>query len=262
MLQKLIKVILACALLVLGSSVAAADKPTVRVAVPDDFYPFYGTGEDGKITGISIEVARAVLANLGYSMKIAQYSDMRSCLDAMAAGRQDLMINLTETAERRKLALFTQTPHVFETQDLIVRADSTLGYDGELPGISESKIGINYGWTYGPAFDGADYLDKEVVLDSNAQLKGLLSGQFDVVLNNQQYFLNRAEKLNILGAFKVLSPSVYVLPVNIAVSKKYSNAAEFRDKLEREVSRFVKTEEYRQIELKYGFDSSLAEMAQ
>ncbi len=233
--------------------VMADEKQVIRIAMPEDFYPFYAVDRQGTPSGASFEIAEAVLEKLGYATKVTQYSDMRGALQSMKAGSQDLMVNLTPTPERNKIALFTKTPHIYETQDLIARADSPIDYSGRLLSVAQFKIGVNYGWTYGPEFDNTHYLTKAPVLDSIAQLKGLLSGTFDLAINNQQYFLSSAEALGVKNAFKVLTPSVYVLPVNLAVSQRMPGAAAFRDQLEQEVSRFITTPEYGLILSKYGF---------
>ncbi|TCK09111.1 substrate-binding periplasmic protein [Marinobacterium mangrovicola] len=247
--QFVLPVVLSC-----WSFLAAAETaPIIKIAMPEDFYPFYAVERDGTPTGASYEIAAAVLEKLGYAPQVTQYSDMRGALQSMASGSQDLMVNLTPTPDRDKLALFTSTPHIYETQDFIARADSPIEYNGRLLSVAQFKIGVNYGWTYGPEFDATHYLTKAPVLDSMAQLKGLLSGTFDLAINNQQYFLSSAEKLGVSNAFKVLTPSVYVLPVNLAVSRRMQGAEAFRDQLEREVAEFISTPEYLLILSKYGF---------
>lgn len=241
------------ALAVFSVQISAQQRPVIKVAMPEDFFPFYALDREGTPSGASFEIAQAVLEKLGYETRVTQYSDMRGALQSIAAGQQDLMVNLTPTPEREKLALFTTTPHIYETQDLIARADSPIEYNGRLISVAQFKIGVNYGWTYGPEFDSTHYLTKSPVLDSLAQLKGLLSGTFDLAINNQQYFLSSAETLGVRNAFKVLTPSVYVLPVNLAVSRRTANASELRDLLEHEVAQFVRTPEYQKILAKYGF---------
>lgn len=234
----------------------AEEKPTIRVAMAEDFYPFYGMDAEGVATGASIEIAEAVLARLGYDVRVTQYSDMRSVLEALASGRQDLVVNLTKTPERSKIALFTSTPHLHETQDMIVRADSRITLSHRLLDLARYRIGVVFGWTYGPEFDAAHFLHKEPVLDSTAQLKGLLAGRFDLAVNNRQFFMSRAESLGIDNAFKVLEPAVYSLPVNIAVSRKFERSSELRDRLEQAVSDFIQTEDYTRIQKQYGFKVS------
>ncbi|MFW1676205.1 substrate-binding periplasmic protein [Pontibacter sp. JAM-7] len=255
-----VKVLLPFAFILCSFQLAAQPKPVIRIALAEDFYPFYGTNADGAPVGASFEIAQSVLARLGYDVRVTKYTDMKASLNALDSGSQDLMVNLSETPERAKFALFTSTPHIYETQDLIARADSPIGFDGLLINIAQFNIGIVYGWTYGPDFDSSNFLTKTPVLDSVTQLKGLLSGRFDLAINNRQYFMSRAETLGVDTAFMVLQPSVYELPVTLAVSRKYPDATGFRDSLENEVSRFIHTEEYRSILAKYGFDTIAPEV--
>lgn len=250
------KLILPIVLGVWSFQLIAEEKPTIRVAMAENFYPFYGMDAEGVPVGASMEIAETVLGRLGYDVRVTQYSDMRSVLEALASGRQDLMVNLTKTPERSKIALFTSTPHLHETQDMIVRADSRITLSDRLLDLTRFRIGVVFGWTYGPEFDAAHFLHKEPVLDSTAQIKGLLAGRFDLAVNNRQFFMNRAESLGIINAFKVLEPAVYTLPVNIAVSRKFESATALRDRLEQAVSDFIQTEEYTLIQQKYGFVAS------
>ncbi|TXS96482.1 amino acid ABC transporter substrate-binding protein [Parahaliea maris] len=232
---------------------AAGEAPLLRIAVPDDFPPFYYTDADGEFRGVSYDVVLALCERLGYRVESSQFPTMQVMLDELGAGRQDLTVNLTETPERAKLALFTATPHVHETQDLIVRADSDMQFDGNLDSLRNYRIGQIYGWTYGAEFDGAGYLDREFANSSEEQLRGLLGGRFDAAINNGAFFLHLAAELGIDKALRVLSPPVFSLPVTIAVSRKYPRASALRAELEEAVEDFLLSPEYQEILRRYGF---------
>lgn len=230
-------------------------KPIIKIAVPEDFPPFYFKDNNGTFKGVSYEVATHVLDKLGYEIEITQMPSMRLMLAALKDGYQDLSINLTETEARSELAYFTQTPHVFESQHLIVRADSNIQFDGNFQAIADYRFGPIFGWTYGPQFDRATYLEKEFVNHSVQQLKGLLSGRYDIAVNNPQYFAVTASSLGVANAFHLLDPPVFTLPVTMAVSKQYPSAEALVTALEREVALFVKEDAYRDILERYGFSA-------
>jgi len=237
----------------ISSPVAQAD-PILRLAVPDDYPPYYYQDERGQFKGASYEIATHILTKLGYSFEITQFPAMRLMLAALDNGQQDLAFNLTATEARLEVAFFTNVPHIYESQNLIVRADSAVGFSGDLEALSDYKFGPIFGWTYGPVFDNAGFLQKEYVNNSRQQLKGLLSGNYEIALNNPQYVHSLATKLGIPQAFKVLEPPVFNLPVTMAVSRQYPGAKNVIDTLNRELTLFKQQPEYREILSRNGFD--------
>lgn len=238
-------------LLVLSSPTLAV--PVLNVVIADDYPPFYYRDETGAFKGASYEIVVHLAQTLGYEVTSTQVPSMRIMLAELGAGQQHVSVNLTATEERKKVALFTSTPHIFETQNLITRADSELSYSGNLERLKSYRYGPIFGWTYGPAFDAAQYLDKVYVNDSDDQLRWLLSGQFDVAVNNRQFFQYMAQEMGVSGAFRILDPPVHVLPVTIAISRQYPGAEALRDALDEAVANFIQTEEYMNILLRYGF---------
>lgn len=249
-------------MLSLSSAVVAA-RPVIKVAVPEDFPPFYYKDSDGRFKGVSYEVAAHICDQLGYDIEVTQMPSMRLMLAALKEGYQDLSINLTATEARSELAYFTQTPHVFESQHLIVRADSRIDFDGDVEKLAEYRFGPIFGWTYGPKFDRASHLNKEFVNDSMQQLKGLLSGRYDIAMNNPQYFLETASSMGVASAFRLLEPAVFTLPVTMAVSRQHPDAQNLVQALERELALFVQQDAYQDILERYGFtlQQDLAEEA-
>jgi len=233
--------------------VVAAANPVLKIAVPEDFPPFYYRDNDGNFKGVSYEVAAHVCEKLGYDIEITQMPSMRLVLTALKEGYQDMSINLTATESRAEIAYFTKTPHVYESQHFIVRSDSQIDFDGELHDLADYRFGPIFGWTYGPKFDRATYLNKEFVNDSVQQLKGLLSGRYDIAVNNPQYFSATASSLGVAEAFHLLDPAVITLPVTMAVSRQYPDAKELAAALEKEIAQFVKEDAYRDILERHGF---------
>ncbi len=241
-------------------SVDSDSKNVIKIGFPGEFPPFYFIDENNVIRGASYEIAQHLAKTLNYDIEVHHYPNMQKLLEEVKHGRVDMVINLTGTPQRRKLAFFTRTAHVYETQDLIVRADSNITYNGELSSLSDYYIGTISGWTYGNDFDSSPYLQKVLVNDPDEQLRGLLSGKYDIAINNQQFFLYYAQKLGVANAFKVISPVVYKLPVNIAISHKYPEAKALVNVFEQALQEFIQTEKYQEILNSYGFISKVAEV--
>ncbi len=261
MTSQVLKSLAAVVMLALSFSVAAESRPVIRIAMPENFYPFYAINADKEPVGASYEIVAALLNKLEYQIEVTQLSDMKSTLQALETGHQDLMVNLTETPSRAEIALFTSTPHLFESQDLIVRADSPLAFKGRLLDLAPYRVGVIAGWTYGANFDNAGFIQKQPVTDSIAQLKGLFAGRYDIAINNQQFFLSTARQLGVEQALKVIKPSVFELPVTIAISRQHIDAEALRDRLENALRQFVFTPQYREILTRYGFENRYAEGA-
>ncbi len=241
-----------------SSLLKAEDKqPLLRIGVPENFPPFYFQDQNGQFHGASYEVVVTILTSLGYRVETTQYPNMRQALAQIGSGEEDIIVNLTGTESRRKVAYFTNTPHIYESQDIIVRADSNIRYDGKLLQLSPYKIGVIFGWTYGPDFDSADYLSKEYVNNSEDQIKGLLSGNFDIMVNNKNFVESLSREIGVSNAFKAIDNPIFILPVTIAVSKVYPGALDLVDQLEQEVMSFRHTPEYKTILERYGFDPEM-----
>ncbi|WP_195891464.1 substrate-binding periplasmic protein [Luminiphilus syltensis] len=254
MLRALLYLAAATGVLWIFPALAQSEKSdeVLRLIVAEDFPPFYyRDGDDFR--GISIDVARAVLNRLGYSIHVTQAPSIPVAIADLETGRADLEPNLSATRERMRSAYFTKTPHIHESQDLIIRADTTLNFNGDLKILDDLLVGVISGWTYGPEFDGTEIIQRVFVRDSYQQLRGLLAGNYDVAIHNRESFLFQARELGVGQAFKVVSPSVYHLPVTMAVSKRYSNARELVERLDAEIKRFIDTAEYDQILLDNGF---------
>lgn len=227
----------------------------IRIAIPENFQPYYFKDSNGDFKGASIEISRIILKKLGYKIKITQFPNMKTALKEIELGKQDLNINLTATPEREMIAKFTHTPHLHETQNIIVRSDSEISFNGSLDELISYRIGVIFGWTYGPDFDNKENLDRVYVNSSPEQLRSLLSGRFDLAINNPQFFENLAENSRTKEGFKILTPAIYSLPVKMAVSNKYSDTEGLISKLNNEILLFKRSEKYRLILNKYGFNN-------
>ncbi|QYJ80149.1 substrate-binding periplasmic protein [Shewanella acanthi] len=250
-------------ILTLSQPLCALDQaavPVIRMGIADDFPPFYFSNEDGDYAGASYEIVVKLCESLGYKVQTTQFSSMKELMLQVGQGTVDVVPNLSATESRRKVAQFTTVPHIYETQDLIIRRDSHIDYSGRLFQLSQYRVGTIWGWTYGDYFDSADYIRRQNVNSSEEQLIGLLAGDFDVAINNREFILSLSKTLGFSKAFKVLNPSVVHLPVTIAVSKMFASADSLTQQLDREVKQFRQTEAYRDILVRYGFDPKTAEL--
>ena len=223
----------------------ARDKKIIRIGFPEDFPPFYSLNAENEYEGISFEVVSRALRNLDYKIEVKQFDNMSTLFSEVKKGSVDAIVNLTATKDRKQFLDFTTNPHVYESQDLISLKTSPFTYTGSLLSLSRYKVGVIHGWTHGKDFDSADFLQKVYVLDSKKQLQGLLSGRFDLIVNNRHYFNELAQKSGVALIFSHHAPSLEDLPVTVGISKLYPESEKLVEKLNVEISEFKLTEEYR-----------------
>ncbi len=236
-----------------GHKISLSPGDEVVTAVTKDFYPFYYKTADG-YKGASVEVVEELFHRLGYTLTFVE-APMKRLLKGLGSGEFHIAPNLTGTPSRRLVANFTSIPHVYESHDLIVLKESKIEFDGNLEALKDYSICAISGWTHGPGFDDADYLNKKYRLTVIQQLQSLVAGRFDMAVNNREHILFLAKNHKIENKIKVLSPSIFELPVTMAISKRLKNSSELVEQLDRELIQFKKEQKYKDIMQFYGFRS-------
>jgi len=124
---------------------------TVRVT-EKSYPPFFVDEENGKWSGLSIELVEALLQEAGCK---ATYKPLpfKRALMYLKQGKTDMMLNLTITAERKAFIHFIG-PQLDETVILVIRKDS----DFSLTSLDDIKklskpVGVERGKVYGTAFE-------------------------------------------------------------------------------------------------------------
>lgn len=238
------KVLLHFLLLIFCLVAPVEAQKVIRIGFAENYPPFYFLNSENRYEGVSFEVVSSVLTDLGYTIRVSQHENMSALIAEVKKGNVDLNVNLSATEERKQYFLFTAIPHVYESQDLISLKNTPFNYTGSLLSLSRYRVGVIYGWTHGAEFDNADFIRKVYVLDSQTQLQGLISGRFDMVVNNRFFFSEMGKKLGIASVFKSFEPSLGHLPVTVGVSRQYPDAPKLVEQLNLEISKFIKTREY------------------
>jgi ABC-type amino acid transport substrate-binding protein len=103
----------------------------LRVGMDATYRPFEFVGEDGQITGVSVEIGRRIAAELGREV-VFENIQFDGLVTALKTGAIDLIISsMTATPERRKSLLFSE-PYVRTGLSVLVAADSPLQAAGDL----------------------------------------------------------------------------------------------------------------------------------
>lgn len=136
-------------LLVVGGFAYYFTKPSLvskgtLVVGTDATYPPLESVVDGKLTGFDIELAGALVGEMGYKidLKNVPFDDIFKEMDG---GKIDLVVSsVTITAERRKTMLFS-SPYLNAGQVVVVKSDNqTITGVNDLKGI---RVGVQKGTT-------------------------------------------------------------------------------------------------------------------
>jgi len=145
----LITVISMLLLTVAGCSNAATGKLNkikeagkIVVYTDPNFPPFEFHGADG-ITGVDIEIGKAIAAELGVEMEI-QESEFDAILMAVKGGKGDIAITGMTIREDRKESVDFSIPYINSVQYLILPADSQITVMEDLAG---KIVGVALGYT-------------------------------------------------------------------------------------------------------------------
>ncbi|MCL2433562.1 MAG: transporter substrate-binding domain-containing protein [Clostridia bacterium] len=129
-----------------------------------NFAPFEFHGEDGKVAGVDIEIAKAIAAELGVEAEFVE-GEFLSLISAVKGGKGDISISgFTITEERRESVDFSD-PYIDSVQYLILREDSEIGKMEDLAGL---KVGVAAGYTGKILME--EEIDDGVLVDSNTTI--------------------------------------------------------------------------------------------
>ncbi len=141
------------AILFVSWAVNAASACELTVRVNETPYPpFFMEGENGKQTGLSIELAEALLQEAGCK-PLYKPLPWKRALTYLQTGDVQVMLNMTPTEERKTFTNFIG-PQLDESVVLVIRKDSNFNITSlddfkKLP----KTVGIELGRVYGDEFE-------------------------------------------------------------------------------------------------------------
>ncbi len=96
------------------------DAPTLTVAVREDFPPYCFTGEDGELTGIDVDIARAICDRLGMNMELIT-TDGYKIVTAAQYGLAHFAIGGIAASDENREKVDLSEPYAKMTQVVVVR---------------------------------------------------------------------------------------------------------------------------------------------
>ncbi len=236
-------------LLALQPGNAAAGQARTLEVVYTAWFPYTGT-VNGTAAGLEVEILRGTLQDMGIA---ASFSELpwKRCLAKLAAGEADLLVSLLRTPEREEFAAFPQEHISLSRTVLFTAADSPFRYAGDLKSLAGRKIGVIMGFSYGGAFDSADFLDKDPAVDVDTLIRRVVSGHDDLAAENEYVTRAAAKRLGVSDRLRFLEPPIHEQKLYVGFSRAAGRAglaAEFSAAL----ARFKGGPRYRDILRKYG----------
>ncbi len=149
----------ACFIFSAFGSIVFSQQITVRVPVGNIYAPFFVQDETGNWSGLSIELAEALLAEAELTPVYVPLPFPRA-LAYIREGQLDMMLNLTITEDRKEFTSFIG-PQLDEIVVIVVKKDSDFHINSldDLKALSKN-IGIERGKIYGTNFEEKRKLDK------------------------------------------------------------------------------------------------------
>lgn len=249
-----------CCLLIIpltgfAESAPAPARDTLVAALAEvDYPPFYFVS-DGKLTGISIDVLEHVATELGLHVRYRRLSWPR-VQQALKQGDVDMVTTYFYTPERARTVVYCDEPHTAESNQLFTRIDSGITFDGDLQSLAGHLIGTIKGYSYGAAFDHANDLKKDGVLDERTLVRMVLGHRFNLAIGNPFAIRLEAQRQGGLDQLQFLAPAVDRSPIYMAFSRRDARAEELAEKFTQRIRQLKTTPKYRAMVSRYGLDDA------
>ncbi|HYD32415.1 MAG TPA: transporter substrate-binding domain-containing protein [Azospirillaceae bacterium] len=177
-MPKLFRVAAAFFIVLFGATSANAESWTVT---SEENYPPYNFNQDGKRTGMDVEIVEAVLARIDVTPehRAVPWNRVVNDLDQNQTDIGFQFVGKPERFEKYNMA----GPHRAGVTVFAVRADSSIAFD-RLEDLTGKKVGIVSGFAYTTDFDQAGFIVKEAATDNLLNLRKLMAGRIDAAIGD------------------------------------------------------------------------------
>lgn len=146
-------------------------------------YPPYEYLENGKPTGLDIEILQAVAQKAGIEFKY-NFVPWERALYLTKNKQADAIISLFKTAEREEFLLFPEEGLAYERNVIFAKEN----YNREINKIDDLKnltIGVTSGYSYGPEFDDYVGVNKDFSNDQDTMIRKFANNRFEIFITNE-----------------------------------------------------------------------------
>ena len=175
---------------------------TLSIATSPDFPPYEMLGDDGKPTGIEMEIMAIIANKLGLKLDIMEM-DFDSALMAVGT-KSDMVVSGVTILEERKLTMDFTDSYTTAVQVIVVPEGSSVTLDN----LGDQMIGTQRGTT-GFLYCEDDYGEDHVIgYDTyTTVIQALLNGQVDCVVMDD----------SVARAYVAANPGLTILDTEYAV---------------------------------------------
>ncbi|MBA6335948.1 transporter substrate-binding domain-containing protein [Colwellia sp. BRX8-7] len=223
---------------------------TLKVAIEEIGYSPYNYKENGEIKGFTIDVLDYIKANSKYDFEFVTLPWPRA-LYLVAEGKVDLILTLFKNKKRAKTYHFIEPSYGYEINQLFTLADNNFQYNGGLKQLLPYSIGTKREFSYGKAFDSANYITKLPALTEEVLLKLLLTRRIDMAISNPYVFNQLIKKNNVISKVQAMEPYVAKTPVYLGLTKARADSKEIKETLGQLIKKFKAAPYYQVLLNKY-----------
>ncbi len=221
------KIVVSAVLLVLFSAFSAAGQGKCNIIAGwEPWKPFQYNDEDGNLTGLDIEMMKAVVENMECQITFVERPWNRVLLE-LQKGKLQLAASASKTAEREEFAYFSE-PYREETFVLYVRKGESEAYPlHELTDITtiDFRLGVVRGYYYGEAY--AEFSEKpesqqyirEVTYDY-LNYDNLLQNKIDGFLSEPYVATSALRKRGLLEQVEIHPVTIHTGAIHFMLSKE------------------------------------------
>ena len=236
-------------ILMILSAAAHRANAAERFTIVADSWPPYVFEEEGVTRGFDYEVARAVLAQLGYDAEL-QFIPWARCLWMVEHGKADAILDASATRERRQMMLFPEEKISDSSSVLFHLKGRHYRYSG-LKDLTGLCVGTIRGYMYSKEIDEADWFVKEPVVDIEQNIGKLLGGRIDLFISNRHVGEYSIRKAGAADRITFIPTPVSGGDLYLAFSRNERNARLVKDFSEA-LKKFKNSAEFAQIMKRYG----------
>lgn len=177
---------------------------TIEIVTTD--FPPYVYIENNEIKGFNVDLLKEIFKQMDMEIKIKIMPWARA-LSRIEKGETDAMFPLFKTKERE---IFTDYSDAFTTEDtaLFVLKDSPIKWNGNLNDLTQYRFGRVRGYSSGTKIDEL-IKENKIILDevdkTNKNIKKLLGGRFDIMIEAQYVALHELNKMGKSDKVRMLA---------------------------------------------------------
>lgn len=181
-------------------------------------YPPYYYQQDGKLTGICIDMVNAVAAKMGLTVSYRMLPWKR-LLRSGKIGEVDAVMPLFKTSDREEYLYFDGLGLLNEANYLFTLPDVSVPYDGDFESINGFRIGVVTGYSYGSRFNAFEFARKVETQNEEHLINMLKHKRFEIGIGNKDVIRFYAHKGG-LNDIRFLEPLITKEMLYIGFSRK------------------------------------------